>query len=162
MNTVSSRCISSIRHLQISPSPYNLKIVKLINTNQLISSVRSVSSQASPLSSINLRNAGLRRNRTSAYYAVAVLLGFLGLTYAAVPVYRIVCQKTGFGGTPMTDSSKFTAEHMVPVPTATGRRIKVSFSASTSDTLPWSFRPLQREISLLPGETALAFYKARN
>lgn len=38
----------------------------------------------------------------------------------------------------------------------------MSFSASTSDTLPWSFKPQQREISLLPGETALAFYKARN
>ena len=62
----------------------------------------------------------------------------------------------------MTDSSKFTAEHMVPVPTASGRRIKVSFNASTSDTLPWSFRPLQREISVLPGETALGFYKAKN
>lgn len=62
----------------------------------------------------------------------------------------------------MTDSSKFSAEHMVPVPTASGRRIKVTFSASTSDTLQWSFRPQQREISVLPGETALAFYKAKN
>jgi cytochrome c oxidase assembly protein subunit 11 len=62
----------------------------------------------------------------------------------------------------MTDSAKFTAEHMVPVSTASGRRIKVSFSASTSDSLPWSFRPQQREISILPGETALAFYKAKN
>jgi cytochrome c oxidase assembly protein subunit 11 len=62
----------------------------------------------------------------------------------------------------MTDSSKFSAEHMVPVSTASGRRIKVSFSASTSDSLPWSFRPQQREISILPGETALAFYKAKN
>ena len=62
----------------------------------------------------------------------------------------------------MTDSSKFTAEHMIPVPTASGRRIKVSFSGSTSDTLPWTFRPQQREITILPGETALAFYKAKN
>lgn len=51
---------------------------------------------------------------------------------------------------------------MVPVPTVTGRRIKISFSASTSDTLPWTFRPLQREVNVFPGETALAFYKARN
>jgi cytochrome c oxidase assembly protein subunit 11 len=62
----------------------------------------------------------------------------------------------------MTDSSKFSPEHMVPVPTRSGRRIKVSFSASTSDSLPWKFHPQQREISLLPGETALAFYKAKN
>jgi cytochrome c oxidase assembly protein subunit 11 len=102
------------------------------------------------------------KNKSSAYYATAVLIAFLGLTYAAVPIYRLVCQKTGWGGTPMTDSSKFSAEHMIPVSTASGRRIKVSFSASTSDTLPWSFRPQQREISILPGETTLAFYKAKN
>jgi cytochrome c oxidase assembly protein Cox11 len=104
----------------------------------------------------------LSKNTSAAYYATAVLIAFLGLTYASVPIYRIVCAKTGWGGTPMTDSTKFSAEHMVPVPTASGRRIKVSFSASTSDSLPWSFRPQQREISILPGETALAFYKAKN
>jgi cytochrome c oxidase assembly protein subunit 11 len=103
-----------------------------------------------------------KKNKTAAYYSAAVLVGFLGLTYAAVPIYRVVCQKTGWGGTPMTDKSKFSVDHMVPVSTVNGRRIKVSFSASTSDTLPWSFNPQQREISVLPGETALAFYKAKN
>jgi len=102
------------------------------------------------------------KNKTAAFYTASVVMAFLGLTYAAVPLYRLVCQKTGWGGTPITDSSRFTVEHMVPVPTVTGRRIKISFSASTSDTLPWSFRPLQKEVNVLPGETALAFYKAKN
>ena len=31
---------------------------------------------------------------------LAVALGTLGLSYAAVPLYRIFCQTTGFGGTP--------------------------------------------------------------
>src|SRR5579859_2257888 len=123
---------------------------------------RNASTQSLPLPPRPSSHLPFSKNATSAYYATAVLIGFLGLTYAAVPIYRIVCQKTGWGGTPMTDSSKFSPEHMIPVATASGRRIKVTFSASTSDSLPWSFRPLQREISLLPGETALAFYKARN
>ena len=133
--------------------------------NQIINSrtiIRHATTQALPSSRKPLPSLPFTKNRTSAYYTAAVLMSFLGLTYAAVPIYRIVCQKTGWAGTPITDSSKFTAEHMVPVPTASGRRIKVSFSASTSDTLPWSFRPQQREISVLPGETALAFYKAKN
>lgn len=125
---------------------------------------RPTSTQSIPKASSKpaRRQLPFSRNTTSAYYATAVLVTFLGLTYASVPIYRIVCQRTGWGGTPMTDSSKFSPEHMVPVKTASGRRIRVTFSASTSDSLPWSFRPLQREISLLPGETALAFYKARN
>ena len=124
--------------------------------------IRNATTQALPSSRKPLPSVPFTKNKTSVYYATAVLIGFLGLTYAAVPIYRIVCQKTGWAGTPITDSSKFTAEHMIPVPTASGRRIKVSFSASTSDSLPWSFRPQQREISILPGETALAFYKAKN
>ena len=31
---------------------------------------------------------------------LAVALGTLGLAYASVPLYRIFCQTTGFGGTP--------------------------------------------------------------
>src|SRR5271167_2299303 len=100
--------------------------------NQIINSqtiTRHATTQALPSASKPLPSLPFTKNRTSAYYATAVLIGFLGLTYAAVPIYRLVCQKTGWAGTPITDSSKFTAEHMVPVPTASGRRIKVSFSA---------------------------------
>jgi cytochrome c oxidase assembly protein Cox11 len=147
----------TLRHLlqyrAINPS------LNSVNPIRRSTPFRHASAQTIPSRSSSIPFA---KTKSSAYYAGAVLVSFLGLTYAAVPIYRIVCQKTGWGGTPMTDSSKFTPEHMVPVPTANGRRIKVSFSASTSDTLPWSFRPQQREISVLPGETALAFYKAKN
>jgi cytochrome c oxidase assembly protein Cox11 len=38
----------------------------------------------------------------------------------------------------------------------------VTFNASVSDVLPWKFVPQQREVRVLPGETALAFYTATN
>ena len=123
----------------------------------------STASSTTPRQTISpLQRLAAIKNRTAAFYTASVFMAFLGLTYAAVPLYRLICQKTGWGGTPITDSSRFTVEHMVPVPTVTGRRIKISFSASTSDTLPWSFKPLQKEVNVLPGETALAFYKATN
>ena len=31
---------------------------------------------------------------------LAVALGTIGLSYASVPLYRMFCQATGFGGTP--------------------------------------------------------------
>jgi len=49
---------------------------------------------------------------------------------------------------------------MVPVQGA--HPITVRFSASTSDTLQWKFKPQQREVQVVPGETALAFYTAHN
>jgi len=39
------------------------------------------------------------RNVKLASYAAAAVIGALGATYAAVPLYKIFCQTTGFGGT---------------------------------------------------------------
>ncbi|KAL9184175.1 hypothetical protein ACHAXT_002261 [Thalassiosira profunda] len=39
------------------------------------------------------------RNVKIASYAAAAVIGALGATYAAVPLYKIFCQTTGFGGT---------------------------------------------------------------
>ena len=55
---------------------------------------------------------------------------------------------------------KFDAERLQPVTGA--RRIKVTFNAATSEALPWSFVPQQKHVYVLPGETSLAFYTAKN
>mmetsp|Transcript_15408 Transcript_15408/g.31150 ORF Transcript_15408/g.31150 Transcript_15408/m.31150 type:complete len:422 (+) Transcript_15408:292-1557(+) len=39
------------------------------------------------------------RNVKIASYATAVVIGALGATYASVPLYKVFCQATGFGGT---------------------------------------------------------------
>lgn len=38
----------------------------------------------------------------------------------------------------------------------------IRFNADTSAAMQWQFKPHQREIKVVPGETALAFYTARN
>lgn len=85
---------------------------------------------------------------------------FLGLTYASVPLYRAICARTGFGGVPITDKRKFTDDKLIPVDT--GKRIRVAFTSEVSQVLPWKFVPQQRDVYVLPGETALAFYRAKN
>jgi len=60
----------------------------------------------------------------------------------------------------MVGTGKFAPERLVPVENA--RRIKVHFNADTSDALPWQFTPQQKFVSVLPGETSLAFYTAKN
>lgn len=48
------------------------------------------------------------------------------------------------------------------MPVEGAKRLRVTFNASVSDVLPWKFTPQQREVRVLPGETALAFYTATN
>ncbi|KAG6853979.1 hypothetical protein C0991_011842 [Blastosporella zonata] len=93
-------------------------------------------------------------------YSSAVIIFAVGASYAAVPLYRIFCAATGFAGTPKVGTGRFEPERLVPVEGA--RRIKVHFNADRSEQLPWKFTPQQKFISVLPGETSLAFYTAKN
>lgn len=100
------------------------------------------------------------RNRTATYYTASLGIFFLALAFSAVPIYRAICQRTGWGGIPITDSTKFTPDKLIPVDT--NKRIRIQFTCQSSGILPWKFTPLQREVYVVPGETALAFYRAKN
>jgi cytochrome c oxidase assembly protein subunit 11 len=84
----------------------------------------------------------------------------LGVSYASVPLYRAFCAATGFAGTPRVGNGRFSAERLVPV--EEGRKIKVHFNADKSNLLPWAFTPQQKYVIVVPGETSLAFYRAKN
>lgn len=83
-----------------------------------------------------------------------LVITMLALAYASVPLYRLFCQKTGFGGTPQVAKASST--------TILDREITVRFNADVHRDLPWQFRPLQTEIKVKIGENALAFYESQN
>ncbi|KAK4046925.1 Cytochrome c oxidase assembly protein cox11, mitochondrial [Microbotryomycetes sp. JL201] len=103
-----------------------------------------------------------KRNRSLLLYTSATIILVTTASYLAVPLYRVFCSQTGYGGTPNTDTSRFGADRLVPVDERESRRIRVHFNADSSDALPWHFSPQQKEVRVLPGETALAFYTAKN
>jgi cytochrome c oxidase assembly protein subunit 11 len=88
---------------------------------------------------------------------ILLTVGFfamLALAFASVPLYRVFCQKTGFGGTPKVSRDGSTQ--------VINREITVRFVANTHRDLPWEFSPLQHTIRLKIGENGLAYYKAKN
>ncbi len=95
-----------------------------------------------------------KTNVTTAVCLAAVILAMAGLTAASVPLYRLFCQVTGYGGT--TQIADRGASDVLD------RTIRIRFDASIGDGLPWSFQPVQREIEVRIGEDRLAFYKAVN
>jgi len=90
---------------------------------------------------------------------VSVALATLGAAYASVPLYKVFCQATGFGGTTQRVEAH-TVRDMSPA--EEGRVLKITFTADVNDTLEWKFKPQQNSVKVIPGETALAFYKATN
>lgn len=112
------------------------------------------------------REAAIReRNKNFAAWMLAIALGTMGLSYASVPLYRVFCQVTGFGGTVRRGDGEETDEFVTAIEEAKiveDRPITVRFNADVSAKMPWRFTPSQSEIVVLPGETALAFYVARN
>lgn len=99
------------------------------------------------------RPAG-RRNAATAAIGAAVVFGMVGASFAAVPLYRLFCEVTGFGGT--TQRADGPADRVLD------REVTVRFDANTSKDLPWSFAPMQRRVKLRIGETATISYVAEN
>ena len=96
----------------------------------------------------------MNKNQSLALNLAVVAAGMLMLAYASVPLYRLFCAMTGYGGTPKTAVS------------APGkildRTITVEFNAETDPALPWVFKPSQRAVRVRVGERSLAFYTAEN
>lgn len=93
----------------------------------------------------NLRLGGL---------LAVIAVGMVGMAYASVPLYRIFCQVTGFGGTTQVASSGSGR--------VLDRTMTVRFDSNVNPELPWKFVPAQRSMVLKVGETRLAFYRATN
>ena len=77
----------------------------------------------------------------------------VGVAFASVPLYRLFCQVTGFGGTPVR------AEN---APGAVAGQIGVRFDANIEPSLPWRFEPVQTTVRIHPGARTQILYRATN
>jgi cytochrome c oxidase assembly protein subunit 11 len=101
-----------------------------------------------------MRQPNPARNLRVALIAGSVAAGMVGMSYAAVPLYRLFCQVTGFGGT--TQRADAAPEK------ATDSPVSVRFDANTSGNLAWSFHAVQTQMTVKVGEQNMAYYKATN
>lgn len=85
---------------------------------------------------------------------IALVVFMAAMAWAAVPFYNWFCRVTGFGGVTTTAEAGSSV--------ILDQTIKVRFDASLDRNMPWTFKPVQREMELRIGETGLAFYEAHN
>ena len=94
-----------------------------------------------------------RSNMVVAGVCLAFFGGMVGMAYAAVPLYAMFCQITGYGGT--TQRVEQYSDRVLD------REITVRFDANTSG-LPWDFKPVARDVTMKIGETTQVHYTAKN
>jgi cytochrome c oxidase assembly protein subunit 11 len=95
-----------------------------------------------------------RRHGILALSLVGLVAGMVGLSFASVPLYRMFCQVTGYGGVPQR-AEKAPGEVL-------DRTVTIRFDGNVDRALPWTFAPVQQTMDVKIGETALAFFKASN
>lgn len=100
------------------------------------------------------KNTMRKSNLRVAALSATVAAGMVGLSFASVPLYRIFCQVTGFGGTTQRADAA-PAE-------ATEHYVTVRFDANTAGSLSWLFEPAQRSMKVKIGEENFAHYRATN
>ncbi|MEZ5692184.1 MAG: cytochrome c oxidase assembly protein [Rickettsiales bacterium] len=96
----------------------------------------------------------MNKNTKIAGSLVMLVAGMTMLSFAAVPLYRIFCSVTGYGGT--------TKEATKLPDKVYDRVIKIEFNADIDQKLNWRFKPGERFHNVRVGEQALTFFVAQN
>ena len=95
-----------------------------------------------------------QRNGGTVVLLISVVAGMLALSFASVPLYRLFCAATGFGG---------TTQRAAKAPTRVAAAlINVRFDAQIAPGLDWEFRPLKRAVAVHPGAQNQVFFRAVN
>ena len=76
------------------------------------------------------------------------------MSYAAVPLYKIFCQVTGYGGTPKVAEKNDKS--------VISEKINVRFDSTIEKNSTIYFKPEKTKVKVKIGENSLAFYKAVN
>jgi cytochrome c oxidase assembly protein subunit 11 len=97
-----------------------------------------------------------RPHRVIAGALALLVVAMVGAAYAAVPLYRLFCQLTGFDGTPRIASKAPDPSEVLE------KTIVVRFDGNVAPGLPWRFGPVQNTMTVRIGENAMAYYRATN
>lgn len=95
-------------------------------------------------------------NLRTAIMAASIAIGMVALGFAAVPLYKIFCQVTGFGGTTMRVSDA-QASTVAP----TDKTIVIRFDANQRG-LPWEFKPERPTETITIGARDMSIFLAKN
>lgn len=107
------------------------------------------------------RREQLESSERQVWWIATAIVAIFGGVWALIPLYKIYCQSIGQGQAQQTGHKEYSAPPE-PGSAASKRLITIDFAGTVHTSLPWEFVPQQRRVVVGLGETALAFYRAKN
>jgi len=95
-------------------------------------------------------------NRQMLVKLLVVALGMFGFGFALVPLYKQICEATGFRD--LTRPDQVAANSQVD----THRTITIVFDANIRSELAWQFKPEQLQVTVHPGQLTQVMYDVTN
>lgn len=95
----------------------------------------------------------MNKNARIALICVVGLIAMTGAAFAAVPLYRLFCQVTGFNGTVMRADAAPEA--------VLDRTVRIRFDTNVRG-LPWEFEAEQKLQTVRIGDTGIAYFRVTN
>jgi cytochrome c oxidase assembly protein subunit 11 len=86
---------------------------------------------------------------------VVIACVMFGFGFALVPFYKKICEVTGVNSVIKADTVENTQVDAA-------RLVTVQFDSNVRGNLPWSFKPLQAEMRIHPGELTTVYYEIGN
>lgn len=97
-----------------------------------------------------------KQNKKVLKLGIAMSVLMVGFGFALVPLYDVICDITGLNGKTDVLAKEDVIEQ------ADNRTITVQFDGTVNSDLPWSFKPKQFSMEVVPGKLYAAEYIARN
>jgi cytochrome c oxidase assembly protein subunit 11 len=86
-----------------------------------------------------------------------IVFGMFGFGFALVPLYDVFCDITGLNGKTNESAATYSADGV-----DTSRTVNVQFISRMAKDMPWQFEPMEREITVHPGEMKFVKFYAKN
>ena len=94
------------------------------------------------------------------FFGVGVMFITFSATFLSIPLYDMFCRSSGTGSADKEGHKAYSPPG--DDPKLKNRTIRVEFDGTVQGRLRWDFYPEQKYVTVSPGETALAFFKAKN
>lgn len=86
---------------------------------------------------------------------VVIACAMFGFGFALVPFYKKICEVTGI-------NNVIKRDEVVNTQVDASRTVVLEFDTNLRSNLPWTFRPLEKSVSLHPGELKQVMFEIRN